>query len=299
LDFAGLESGEWWQQLAREEDEATDCECELDSEEEQAPCEEAEPGVAACEAAAQAAMTARCGINYSRPHVSVVGRRTLGRADKAWGSAGRQSRGSEELVGVDSVTVDNPVKADGSRGDNRAPQVPVPQWSVSTVTATRHDECNGDEFEEAAAEETSSTGLNSENMRAGSAEAMVGDAGGPAATKRSRRRGRQKRQGEHAVADSGEAQGLCRGCLRKELLEQQASACGLVLQVEELLDRKLGRNDRALYRRRLAEARALKAMCEERLADLEGPGLCQSCDCGELGGMKNFDAGLATCQHLG
>ena len=59
------------------------CEWGLEQEE---PSEEAEPFVAGCEAAAQAAMKARCGTNYGRQLGAVVGRRTVGIVDKAWGS---------------------------------------------------------------------------------------------------------------------------------------------------------------------------------------------------------------------
>ena len=84
-DFEGLSEAAWWQQLAREQREASDEECEWGLEQEE-PSEEAEPFVAGCEAAAQAAMKARCGTNYGRQLGAVVGRRTVGIVDKAWGS---------------------------------------------------------------------------------------------------------------------------------------------------------------------------------------------------------------------
>lgn len=125
------------------------------------------------------------------------------------------------------------------------------------------------------------TGMNEKSMREGSAVAKGGGDVAPATTKRGRRRGRQKHQGEQAVADDGDPLDLCGGCVRKLLMERKASARGMLLQCEEQLEKyTLSRSDRALARRWLEEARALKAKFEKPPAELEGPGLCQGCGCG-------------------
>jgi hypothetical protein len=78
--FEGLESVEWWQQLAREEaggDEDVDV----------SSAEEHEPLEAECEAAAQQAMRAATG---GRAHYGdLTGRRVLGSVASAWGSAAK------------------------------------------------------------------------------------------------------------------------------------------------------------------------------------------------------------------
>ena len=109
------------------------------------------------------------------------------------------------------------------------------------------------------------------------AACLVGDGGGI----RSRRRGRQKRQKEPAVADGGEMLDLCGACVRELLLERKALASGMVLQREEYLEHfQLNRNGLALARRGLDEARALEAKCKEQLAQMEGIELFQGCGCG-------------------
>ena len=83
--------------------------------------------------------------------------------------------------------------------------------------------------------------------------------------------------GEEAVEGLGL---LCRGCLRRLLLEQRAEACGLVLECEEHLgDRKMSRSDRAGVRRTLNRSQAHADKVDVELGELEGFTIGEGCEC--------------------
>jgi hypothetical protein len=73
---------------------------------------------------------------------------------------------------------------------------------------------------------------------------------------------------------------LCRGCLRRLLLEQRAEACGIVLECEEHLgDRKMSRSDRAGVRRTLNRSQAHADKVDVELGELEGFTIGEGCEC--------------------
>ena len=83
--------------------------------------------------------------------------------------------------------------------------------------------------------------------------------------------------GEEAVEGLGL---LCRGCLRRLLLEQRAEACGIVLECEEHLgDRKMSRSDRAGVRRTLNRSQAHADKVDVELGELEGFTIGEGCEC--------------------